>query len=103
MSKADDISIQVSLYPLGDYDITEKIFGFLDIFESHGLRYNLGSMSTVISGETSSVFEALEEAYRWVAGDTRFVLVCTMSNSVPTESDLDTLEAAKRAERSPEE
>lgn len=98
MSRSDDISIQVSLYPLGDYDITEKIFGFLDIFESHGLQYHLGSMSTVISGDTASVFDALEDAYRWVAEDTRFVIVCTMSNSVPIEKDLDALEAARKPE-----
>jgi len=96
MGKADDISIQVSLYPLGEYDITEKIFGFLQIFEKHGLKYRLGSMSTVISGQTSVVFAALEEAYRWVANDTRFVLVCTMANSVPTEKDLEELTAPKK-------
>ncbi len=100
MSQGDDISIQVSVYPLGDYDITEKIFGFLDIFESHGLQYHPGSMSTVISGDTASVFEALEDAYRWVAEDTRFVIVCTMSNSVPTGKDLETLEASRKTENS---
>lgn len=94
MSNSDDISIQVSLYPLGDYDITEKIFGFLDVFESHDLTYKVGSMSTVISGETAKVFEALQAAYRWMAEDARFVIVCTMSNSVPTEKDLKNLTAS---------
>lgn len=97
MGNADDISIQISLYPLGDYDITEKIFGFLHIFEEHDLTYHLGSMSTVVSGETSVVFEALEEAYRWVAANTRFVLVCTMSNSVPTEKELESLTAPRKS------
>ncbi|MCF7804373.1 MAG: Ykof family thiamine-binding protein [Candidatus Marinimicrobia bacterium] len=91
MSKGDDISIQVSLYPLEDTDITEAIFNFLDIFRSHGLDYDLGSMSTVISGKTSVVFRALEDAYRMAAEDNRFVLVCTMSNAVPTEKDLEEL------------
>lgn len=97
MGKADEISIQVSLYPLGDYDITEKIFGFLHIFENYGLQYHLGSMSTVISGQTSVVFKAMEEAYRWVATNTRFVLICTMSNAVPTEKDLEDLAALRKS------
>ncbi len=96
MSKSDDVSIQVSLYPLGETDITEQIFGFLDIFESYELRYELGSMSTVISGDTATIFTALEAAYLWVAENARFVLVCTMSNAVPTEKDLDEIEAARK-------
>lgn len=95
MANADDISIQVSLYPLGDTDITRNIMEFLGIFESHGLRYELGSMSTVISGETSTVFSALEEAYRFTADTNKFVLVCTMSNAVPTEKDIHELKAPR--------
>jgi len=91
MNNGNDISIQISLYPLGDADITQAIFGVLDIFESHGLDYNVGSMSTVISGDTSTVFTALEEAYRHTAKDHRFVLVCTMSNAVPTDKEVDAL------------
>lgn len=91
MSTGDDISIQISLYPLGDVDITKAIFDVLDIFESHGLDYKVGSMSTVISCETSTVFTALEEAYRRTTEDHQFVLVCTMSNAVPTDKEVDTL------------
>lgn len=91
MNNGDDISIQISLYPLGDVDITQAIFGVLDIFESHKLDYKVGSMSTVISGATSTVFDALEEAYRHTAEDNRFVLVCTMSNAVPTEKEVEAL------------
>ena len=95
MASADDISIQVSLYPLGDTDITQNIMEFLNIFEKHDLRYELGSMSTVIAGETSTVFNALEEAYRYTADKNKFVLVCTMSNAVPTEKDISELKAPK--------
>ena len=91
MSREDEISIQISLYPLGETDITEEIFRLLDVFNSHGLEYNLGSMSTVISGKTSVVFQALEEAYRQSARHGKFVLVCTMSNAVPTEKALEGL------------
>jgi uncharacterized protein YqgV (UPF0045/DUF77 family) len=93
MGAGDDISIQVSLYPLGDTDITRNIMEFLQIFESHDLRYDVGSMSTVITGETTAMFRALEEAYRYVAQQNRFVLVCTISNAVPTEKDLGQLTA----------
>ena len=91
MGSGDDISIQVSLYPLGEQDITEWIFRFLGIFEKHGLNYDLGGMSTVITGDTAQVFAALEEAYRVSAESGNFVVVCTMSNAVPTEKDLDEL------------
>ncbi len=95
MNRGDDISIQISLYPLGDVDITEEIFRLLSVFTSHGLEYTLGSMSTVINGETSMVFQALEEAYRQAAERGTFVLVCTMSNGVPTEKDLELLNTEK--------
>lgn len=96
MGRGDDISIQISLYPLGDTDITRNIMEFLQIFESYGLRYDMGSMSTVITGQTSAMFTALEEAYRYVAQQNRFVLVCTMSNAVPTEKDLEQISAPGR-------
>lgn len=91
MSNPDDISIQISLYPLGDTDITKSIFDLLNIFQHYGLEYTLGSMSTVISGDTGTVFQALEEAYRHTAQSQKFVLVCTMSNAVPTEKDMEDL------------
>ena len=91
MNSGDDISIQVSLYPLADVDITQQIFGFLEIFQSHGLRYTVGSMSTIITGDTRTVFDALEAAYRHAASQTTFVLVCTMSNGAPTEKEVDLL------------
>ncbi len=92
MPNPDDISIQISLYPLGDVDITKSIFELLNIFQHYGLDYKLGSMSTVISGDTGTVFQALEEAYRHTAQSQAFVLVCTMSNAVPTEKTVEDLD-----------
>lgn len=92
MANPDDISIQISLYPLGDTDITKAIFELLNIFQHYGLDYKLGSMSTVISGDTGTVFQALEEAYRHTANAQKFVLVCTMSNAVPTDKDMEDLD-----------
>ena len=39
MSNPDDISIQISLYPLGDTDITKSIFELLNIFQHYGPNY----------------------------------------------------------------
>ena len=91
MPNPDDMSIQISLYPFGDTDITKAIFEVLNIFQHYGLDYTLGSMSTVISGDTGTVFQALEEAYRHTAKSQKFVLVCTMSNAVPTDKKMDDL------------
>lgn len=77
------ISAQVSLYPLGQADLSPAIDGALRIFREHGLDVNPGPMSTLISGDDETVFAALQAAFQGVAGEGRVVMVVTFSNACP--------------------
>jgi uncharacterized protein YqgV (UPF0045/DUF77 family) len=76
-------SAQVSLYPLGQEDLSPVINEALNIFRHHGLDVRPGSMSTLISGDDATVFSALQEAFQRAAKESRVVMVVTFSNACP--------------------
>jgi uncharacterized protein YqgV (UPF0045/DUF77 family) len=78
------ISAQVSLYPLGQEDLSPVIDGAMRIFREHGLDVNPGSMSTLIAGEEQAIFAALQAVFRSAAGQGRVVMVVTFSNACPS-------------------
>jgi len=85
------ISAQVSLYPLGQEDLSPAIDEALRIFHQHGLDVAPGSMSTLISGDEAAVFSALQEAFQRAAKQGRVVMVATFSNACPLpESEVET-------------
>jgi uncharacterized protein YqgV (UPF0045/DUF77 family) len=77
------ISAQVSVYPLGQDQLSPAINIALRIFQQHSLDINLGSMSTLISGSDESVFAALQAAFQGIAGQGQVVMVVTLSNACP--------------------
>lgn len=81
------ISAQVSLYPLGQDDLSPAIGEALNIFRRHGLNVTPGSMSTVISGDDAAVFSAVLEAFQRVTKESRVVMVTTFSNACPMTGD----------------
>jgi uncharacterized protein YqgV (UPF0045/DUF77 family) len=78
-----DISAQVSLYPLGQKDLSPAIDKALNIFRHHDLDMTPGSMSTLIFGDDALVFSALQESFRYAAKEGRVVMVVTFSNACP--------------------
>ena len=84
------ISAQVSLYPLGQEDLSPAIDEALRIFREHGLDVDPGSMSTLVSGGDETVFAALQAAFQRAAGQGRVVMVVAFSNACPLpESDVE--------------
>jgi uncharacterized protein YqgV (UPF0045/DUF77 family) len=83
------ISAQVSIYPLRQEHLGPAIDAAVRLFREHGLEVWEGAMSTVIAGETDTVFDALRLAFRRVAEDGATVMVVTVSNGcpVPTAAD----------------
>lgn len=77
------ISAQVSLYPLGQEDLSSAIDEALRILREHGLEVNPGSMSTLISGDDEAIFSALQAALRRTSEQGRVVMVVTFSNACP--------------------
>ena len=81
-------SAQISVYPLGRENLSSAINEALEIFRKHGVEVRPGPMSTVVVGDSKSVFSSLEEAYRQLAAKNRLVLVATVSNAcIPSGSD----------------
>jgi len=81
-----ELTAQVSLYPLRQPSLTPAIEKVLETFQQQGLEVSLGSMSTMISGDSSKVFRALEHAFEKVAEEGDLVMVATFSNACPVLS-----------------
>lgn len=77
------ISAQVSLYPLGQKDLSPAIDEALNIFRQYGLDVTPGAMSTLVVGDDAAVFSALQEAFQRAAKEDRAVMVVTFSNACP--------------------
>jgi len=77
------IAAQVSLYPLRQEALSPAIDEALQIFRDHGLDVESGAMSTMIIGDDTAVFAALQEAFRRVAGQGHVVMLVTFSNACP--------------------
>ena len=81
------ITAQVSLYPLGQATLSPTIDKALDILREHELEVRPGSMSTLISGESSVVFQALQSAFEQSAKQGEAVMMVTFSNACPVPSE----------------
>jgi uncharacterized protein YqgV (UPF0045/DUF77 family) len=77
------ISAQVSLYPLRQQSLSPAIEQAMAAFEQHDVQVEPGSMSTVLVGDDSEVFGALQAAFRQVAEQGHAVMVVTVSNACP--------------------
>ena len=77
------VSAQVSLYPLGQDSLSPAIDETLSVLRGHGVDVDMGSMSSLVSGEDESVFRALQEVFRRAAEKGPVVMVVTFSNACP--------------------
>jgi uncharacterized protein YqgV (UPF0045/DUF77 family) len=78
-----EISVQISLYPLGKEHLSQDISGFVELLRAQGLRCEVGRMSTVLYGDSDKIFDALNEAYSFMASRGACVMVSTISNACP--------------------
>jgi len=75
------MTAQVSLYPLYRESLSPAIDEALRIFRDHALDVDPGPMSTLITGDDTSIFAALQEAYCRAAEQGFIVMVVTLSNA----------------------
>jgi uncharacterized protein YqgV (UPF0045/DUF77 family) len=78
-----EVSVQISLYPLGREHLHEEIRRFVEILGARGLHCETGNMSTIVTGDTTTVFPALQEAFESVSSQGGCVMVSTISNACP--------------------
>ena len=77
------VQAEVSLYPLRQNDLTKPIQQFVASLKNENLRVKTGSMSSVISGEESIVFQSLQKAFEQAAQKYKVVLTVKISNTCP--------------------
>jgi tRNA-Thr(GGU) m(6)t(6)A37 methyltransferase TsaA len=80
------ISTQVSLYPLEQASLSPAIDEGLQILREHGLDVEPGAMSSLVTGEDTAIFAALQETFRRAAERGPVVMVATFSNACPVPS-----------------
>ncbi len=74
------ISVQISVYPLRQEHLSPAVKAGL---KAHGLRPEIGAMSTQAVGEAEAVFAALRDAFMRVAANGQAVMTVTVSNACP--------------------
>ncbi len=77
------ISAQVSLYPLRQEHLSPAIETMKDVLTAHGLRAEVGAMSTHVTGPADAVFASLKEAFLRAAHAGQVVMTITVSNACP--------------------
>lgn len=81
------VAVQVSFYPLGEDDIGSAVDRFLSALDERGLSYEVGAMSTVVSGDIQDIFDVLRSAYERGAGVDAAVMTMTVSNVCPVRKN----------------
>lgn len=79
------VSAQVSLYPLRQEHLTPAIEALRSAFEQRGLDAEVGPMSTLVSGESESLFEALRDGFERAVATGWVVMTVIISNACPMD------------------
>jgi len=79
------ISAQVSVYPLRQERLSPAVQALGDALRSAGLGLEVGSMSTIVTGEADAIFAALREGFARAAATGHVVMTVTLSNACPVE------------------
>lgn len=78
------ISAQISVYPLRQEKLSPAVHAVREALEARGLTPDVGPMSTIVVGETATVFSGIREAFEAATAKGDTVLVVTLSNACPT-------------------
>jgi uncharacterized protein YqgV (UPF0045/DUF77 family) len=76
-------SAQISIYPLRQDRLTPAVEAVRAVLVAHGLKPEIGAMSTVVVGEDAVIFAALGEAFATAAESGHVVMTATVSNACP--------------------
>jgi len=77
------IQAEVSLYPLRTKELSSPIDAFYRSMSGTGITLDPGRMSTLVSGDSARVFEAIQRAFSEAAEEYQVVLVVKLSNACP--------------------
>lgn len=77
------VSAQVAIYPLRQDRLTPAITAVSRTLEAAGFRAEVGPMSTMVTGEATTVFRALGDAFVQAGELGDVVMTVTVSNACP--------------------
>ncbi len=75
-----NVEMEVSLYPLADESLEHPVQDFVDVLEKHGCTIEHTRLSSVVTGESVKVFEALRLGYEEAAQKGGCVLIIKACN-----------------------
>jgi uncharacterized protein YqgV (UPF0045/DUF77 family) len=78
------VSAQISLYPLRQEKLGPAIEAFRLALERQGLEAQVGPMSTLVSGDSDRIFQALRKGFEAAAEGRQVAMVVSVSNACPT-------------------
>jgi uncharacterized protein YqgV (UPF0045/DUF77 family) len=77
------VEVEVSLYPLTDEYLEHPVHDFVELLQEHGCTVEITPMSSIVTGESSQVFEALRVGYESAAKKSGCVLLVKACNVCP--------------------
>ena len=75
-----NIEVEASLYPLTEEFLEHPVQDFVDVLEKHGCAVEHTPLSSIVKGESATVFEALRVGYEEAAQKTGCVLIIKACN-----------------------
>jgi len=77
------VEMEVSLYPLAEENFEHPVMDFVDVLKKHGCTVEHTPLSSVVTGESEKVFEALRLGYEQAAQKSGCVLIIKACNACP--------------------
>jgi uncharacterized protein YqgV (UPF0045/DUF77 family) len=77
------ITAQVSLYPLPQSPLTPEVSEALQVLHGCAVEVKPDATSTLLVGDDSAIFSALQQAFCHAAEQGKVVMVVTLSNACP--------------------
>ncbi len=75
------VQAEVSLYPLREQHLAEPIQQFVKSLANDNLQIKVGSMSTIMAGDSHVVFECIKKAFEQIAERYEAVVTIKISNA----------------------
>lgn len=74
------ITAQVSLYPLPKVALAPEIRDLAEVFRECAVEVDPDTASTLLVGDDTTIFAALQQAFCHAAGKGKVVMIVTLSN-----------------------
>jgi uncharacterized protein YqgV (UPF0045/DUF77 family) len=78
-----NVELEVSLYPLTEEYLVHPVHDFVELLEKKGCTVEHSPCSSIVTGESATVFEAVRLGYEQAAQKSACVLLVKACNACP--------------------